>query len=310
MAEDKGLSLNELYHKIQTLITEERWQEAHRACLEILHIDPDNIKALHFKIKIEREVEKINISVLNEDLENLEPLWKEKQYEKLLLELKELTKYSTSYPPLLSAIEKAQKGYEDQLMHGQENAFDQEKARIEQSIKDLHFPEAMRGAQHLRIARIREKEVHELVNRIRSTWVDHELRRLGGLLSTKKFEEILLALQHIQHIDPDSEKIKKYINETQKKYKAFKLDEKKDFIYQGIEKIRTLVQLKKYAKAVEAAHEILEIDPENKQALKLFSTAKQKLQKTTRSELYDQMKKSRKEMKEQYTKTKDDYIKL
>jgi hypothetical protein len=90
--EKKG-TLKGAYDKIKTLMEEERWQEAHRACIELLRFDPDNIKTIRLKNKIEKNVKNINVKAIEDDLESLKPLWKEKKYKEILEHLKGLEPY-------------------------------------------------------------------------------------------------------------------------------------------------------------------------------------------------------------------------
>lgn len=311
MADEQNFSLKEAYQKIRNLMDQERWQEAHRACLEILKYDPENIKVIRLMKKIEKAVEDINTKIIKEDIANLKELWDKQEYEELVTKLRGLKKYSKTYPPLLKELEKAEKAYQKQLHEEQVSAFDEERKKIDEYIANQKFADAMRATQKLRITRIRENEIKKLLNKIRKMWVEHELKRQQGLLSSKKFEEILLALQQIQSIDPHSDRIKKIIDNVKKKYQRYKVDEKKDFIYKGLEKTRTLIQLKKYDKAVQAAHEILEIDPDNDTARKLFRRAKTKLGKSINKDLLKQMKNSREEIKEDMkTAKKGKYVKI
>lgn len=310
MADESQIVLSEAIQRIKNLMSQEKWLDAHRACLEILRFDPENLKIIRLKNKVEKQVKKINIRAIKEDIKNIQPLWKEKKYGELLEHLKELEPYRDEYKPLDRFIKKVQKAYLSEATDNQKEYYEAELKRIEQLAADKKFQEAIRAAQKLRIARKKDNQLKQKVQRIKDLWVEQELKANETLFKSEKYEDALLKAQEIKKIDLSSQKIEGVINSLKKKYQQYKVMEKRDFIYKGLEKAQTLLQLKKYDKAMQVAQEILGVDPENKKAQYLFSKAKRKLAKSTNSELRKQMKKSQKNMKEKYKKDKNEFIKI
>lgn len=302
--------LSEAIEKIKTLMKQEKWLEAHRACLEILRFDPENLKVIRLKSRIEKIVKKLNVKALKDDLQSIQPLWQEKKFDELMAHLKELEPYKNEYPPLKKFIKKVQGAYRETMREQQEKFYEGELKRIEQLRREHQYQEAVRSAQKLRILKLHENEVKKVLRQIKNEWVEYELEQNKTLLESEKYEDALLKLQQIKKIDPKSLKIQGLLKNIKAKYQSHRVMEKRDFIYKGIEKTRTLMQLKKFDKAVQAVQEILDIDPNNTKAQSLFMKAKRKFARSMENELSVQMKKARKEMKEQFQKNKEKYIKL
>ena len=77
-----------------------------------------------------------------------------------------------------------------------------------------------------------------------------------------------------------------------------------------MENIRTLCQLKKYEKALAACNEILEIDPENKEALNFQKISEKMNSKSIDDEVIKQMIHNQKNLKLEYRADKKSFSKL
>jgi len=302
--------LKEAYETINQLMREEKWADAHRACLELLRFDPENIKIIRLKNKIENNVKRINKKAIQTDIQNLKPLWKTGDYQQILVNLKQLEPYITDNPSIKTLIEKATKKYQEQLRGDQEVGYKGENTRIEALINENKYQEALLGAERLRVMGIHDSELKKLISRIRNKWIEQEMKENQTLLSSTKYEDILLFYQRILKIDPGSSKLKNLIEQTKKTYQVFKVEEKKEFIYKSLEEIKTLYQIKKYEKASQACAEILEIDPQNKSALKFQKLAANKTQKIIDDEVISQIINNQKNLKIEYKANKKSFDRI
>lgn len=201
MVQDESqIVLSEALQRIKNLINQEKWLDAHRACLEILRFDPENLKIIRLKNKIEKQVKKINIQAIKQDLKNIQPLWKEKKYDELLEHLKELEPYRRDYKPLDDFIKKVQKAYIAEVGEQRKEYFSDELKHIDILLKEHKYQEAIRTAQKLRITNVNNAEVKKKVTEIKKEWVDHELKTNGKLLNSDKFEDALLKAQQIKKL--------------------------------------------------------------------------------------------------------------
>lgn len=303
-------TLDEVYAKIKSLMTQKRWKDAHRACLEVLQWDPENIKVIRWKNKIEEAVNKINKDALRKDIENLKELWKEKKYNELMLNIKKLEPYVNSYPPLKDFIIKAKKEYRDILIAGEEEDY-QRGLKILKDFKEKgDYASAYKVAEQLRKLDIRKDEVKKLVRELSEEWVDYELNQNKKLLKSKNYEEIILFYQRLLKINDKSDKVRKLLEQAKKEYDLYKIDQKRDFFYKELEKLRTLYQLNKFDEALDIARALLDIDPRNKIVRELYLKAEKKAKGKVERQLSKQMKESIGSMKDEYKEDKTKYIKL
>lgn len=303
-------SLNEAYRTIKELIERHDWQDAHRACLEVLRFDPENIRIIRFKNKIEAEVRKLNKEAIKADLKNLKQLFKAKNFPVLMESLRRLEPFINDFPPLKQFMLKVQKAYEIYTAKIQESLYIKEIAHIKDMVAGGNFQEALRQGEKLRLLNLHEKEVKALVQKIKSTWVDQEISKSQALLQSDKYEDIILFYQNLLRIDGRSEKLKKLIENFKKKAQIQKIEEKRDFIYSSMEKIRTLYQLHKYESAMMASIEILNIEPENAQAKHFYNKTRVKVRKIINKEVINQMVTSAQKMKEDFKINRQNYIRL
>lgn len=308
--QEAKIILKDAYNKIKQLIRDEKWVDAHRACIEILRFDPDNIKIIRLKNVIEKNVKKINIIAIKEDIRKLQPLRDEGKYEELLINLKELEPYLNDYPPLKKIILEAQNGYRKQVEKEQKEYVRAELESIKSLLDEKKYQEALRNAEKLRIQKYNEDVVKDWIKKIRDNWIDNELKQKEMLIGSNKYEDILIFLQKLKKIDSNNVKLAKLTEEIKKRNKQFTLEQKRDFIFIGLEKTRTLLQMRKYAKAVAAAKEILDIDPTNSQARQLHVAASKKEARLINKDLTRNMKEARKEIKSAYKQNKKDFIRF
>ncbi len=302
--------MKEAYERITALIAEEKWRDAHRACLEILRFDPDNIKIIRLKSRIEKNVQKLNRKAIRDDLDKLDPLWKEKRYEELLAHLKDLEPYIIDYPELKKIIVKAENGYRKQISSQQEGYYQTEKNSVKNLIEQKNYQDALRSAEKLRTLGLHEEEMKKIIKGLRKSWIQEEIDKSHILLQSEKYEDILLFYQGLLRIDSKSEIVKKRIEATKKVYEKYKIELKRETLYKNFEKMRTLFQLKKFDKALEVAQENLAIDPYNKNILKFMKKAKGKEEKAVFKELARQIKSSHRQMKEERKKDKKAFVRI
>jgi tetratricopeptide (TPR) repeat protein len=303
-------TLEEVYAKIKSLMTQKRWKDAHRACLEVLQWDPENIKVIRWKNKIEEAVKRINKEALRKDIENLKELWKEKKYNELMINIKKLEPYVDAYPPLKDFIIKAKKEYRDILIAGEEEDYQEGLRRIKEFKGSGDYALAYKVAEQLRKLDIRKEEVKKLVKEISEEWVDYELNQNKKLLQSKSYEEIILFYQRLLRINDRSEKVRKLLEKAKEEYDLYKIDQKRDFFYKELENLRTLYQLNKFDEALDIARALLDIDPRNKIVRELYLKAEKKAKGQVEKQLSKQMEKSMDIMKEEYKEDKSKYIKL
>jgi len=303
-------TFNATLQQIKEMIDQGQWLDAHRSCIEVLRFDPENIKVIRLKNKIEKKVRKINIEAIKSDMKQLMPLWKAKNYPALMENIRLLAPYIDEYKPLKKFALAVEKEYQNFVLAEQEKNYHQDIGTIKDLIGKKQFQEGIRLAEKLRIQKMHLPEVYKLISDLRKKWVDYEIECKRALLNTDKWEDIILFYQGLLRIDGKSAKIKNLIEKAKKHSQMKRIEEKRDYIYSGLEKIKTLFQLKKYESAMIAANEIIMVDPENKKAGEYADKAKIKVARLIDKELIQQMKSSIKKNKQDYRLDKKNYIKL
>jgi hypothetical protein len=298
------------YRQIIDLMGQEKWVDAHRACIEILRFDPENIKIIRLKNKIESKVRKQNINAIKSDLKQIMPLYKAKKYPVLMDSLRLLEPYINEYKPLKRFAIKVEKEYQNFISGEREKIYSQDLNSIKDLINKKKFQEGIRLAERLRIRALHSREVLNLILDIRRKWVDNEIESKKSFLAGDKWDDITLFYQGLFRIDEKSAKLKTLIESAKKNAKQKRIEEKRDFIYSGLEKIKTLFQLKKFESAMIAANEILMIDPENTKAQVYAQKAIIRVKKLIDRELLQQMVSTIKNTKQDYKINKKNYIRL
>ena len=303
--------VTKIFETIKQLIDEQKWAEAHVACLEVLRYDPENLQAIRYKSQIEKAVKKINIRAVKSDLKSLKPLWKEKKYEDLLFNLKKLDPYIVDYPKLKNIMVKAENAYREKLANEQNDYYKSEYYNVNDLIKAELYEQAYDRAQKLLQLFVRNNDTQKLLTKIKQNWINNELKQHAALLNSKKFDDISFFLQSLlRKIDNKSQHLLELIEKYKNRAHEEKLLEQKDFIFEGLEKVKTLLQLKKFDKAETAAKEVLAIDPANPEAKVLLKRAQKKLDTELEKTLIDQIKKSNKQTSEEYKKDKSKFTRI
>lgn len=307
--QDKEIIQNTI-DQIKSMIVQERWSDGHRICVDLLRYDPDNIEVIKLKNKIEAEVTKINRSLIKKDLDSLKPLWESKNYPELLAHLKKLEPYLADYPELAKIIIKATNEYENSLYKNNIQLLEQGIKDISMLIKENKFSEAHKICEKLKLLGVGGRKLEKCNQTIKTKWIDYLLNEKKGLLDSNNYESIKLFLQELHNIDLKSALVEKLKEKYRKKEKQFLLDSKRDFIYKSIENIKIEFQLKKYDVCMIACRELLNLDPTNSTALRLFKASRKKLEKQEEAEIYDQIKQAAKKNKKEMEKDKSKFIRL
>lgn len=175
------------------------------------------------------------------------------------------------------------------MYYQRQKNFNQNLVDIRQMAESGNFALAIKKAQELQIPNFRDKKIENCIQQLKNDWIKSELKKNENLLKTDRYEEILLFIQGLKHIDERSSLLKKLVQKIKKKYQVYKVESKKEFIYQSTEQIRTLYQLKKYEKVIQACREVLDVDFKNREIKSLLKRAQNKLRHQIQNEVISQM---------------------
>lgn len=296
--------------QIEALINEGKLKEAYSMCNKLLLNFPESGRLARLQNKIEKTVYEQNLKSVKNDLKSLKPLWKEKKYKDLVEKLSVLQQYVPGYRPVEKELEKAQKFYREQLVTEQKGAVDDFIKHIEKLIEEGNHHDAIVECQKFLGKIPGHEKVILLDKKARDLYVVQQLKENKILLDSKKFKEIEIFLKKLQQVNPQSGKIKSLLDKAAKRETVAIEYERKDFAYQSLEHIYTLVQKQKWEKAVQALEELLKVDPKNMKALELLDKARAKFDKQLTKEVIEKTKQLQQKFKAQRKQTPKEFIRL
>ncbi len=303
-------SLKDFENKVKEHINMQEWAEAYKIVNQILTLDPENSTFIKYKFKIEKEVQKVNKKAINSELNKLNKLLNEQNYEEYLREIAPLQAYINDFPIIGEKIINAKKLLDNQVIKRRNQAFEDLKKEISKTDIENNYQNNLVKLEQLAKLNIKKNEVIQLQNNIKKSWVNNQIIINKGLLNSTKYEDSLLFLLKLQKIDKKNKKIEKLISKVKKEYQIQKIENKKDFIFKTIEEIKTLYITKKYDKCLELSEAILNIDPKNNIANSFYKKCDIKAKRKSEKEIYQQISIYYKNFPKSNNYLENNYIKL
>jgi len=267
-------SLKDFEKQVKTLIAGENWAEAYKICNQILGYDPENITFLKLKLHIEKEVKLINQRSIHAEIAKLEPLLKNKQYEDYLRQIAPLQTYVKDFPEIGDKIVQAKKLMDQDFQDRKDEALAEVVKEIKVKGDQLDFDLTLQKLDQLYKLNVNPGEVLNLQKKVKRNWIALQIKQNQGLLSSQKFEDMIIFLLKLKKVDPENTQIESLIKKVKTEYQVQKVENKKDFIFKTSEEIKTLFITQKYDKCIELSQRILDIDPKNLLAINYLKKAK------------------------------------
>jgi len=306
MADEKNQGIS----KIEAFIREGDFNQAYRTCNKLLLNFPESRKIRKLQKRIEKTVYEQNLKRVKNDLKNLKPLWKNKNYEELIKKLDGLIKYVPGYRPIEKDLFKVRKLYREQLLKEQKDNIGNYIKKIEEFIKRSKFEDAITECKNFLIKIPGYERVGLLEKKARDLLIVQKLKQNETLLKSNKFEQIGKFLNELLKINPNSSKVKVLLNKASKKETVDLLYKEKDFSFRSIEHINVLMQKKKWEKAISALLELIKVSPQDMKALELLDRARENFNKQLTKEVVVKIKELQKKFKLQRAKTPHEFIRL
>lgn len=291
------------------LIKDKKFKTAYNFCKEILVRFPEAKEFVRLQEDIEKEVEKQNTVVVENAIKELEPLWSSKKYFEILKQLKSSFQLAPENRVLIKTYEKAQKLYKEQ-MEDQEKEFGKKE---ENKLEELFKKDPDKLVRELNLIDQRypkNKKFQELTQSYRNKIIKKKIDEKSELFNSNKFEDISNFLGQLRSIDRNSSEVVRLEREMKDKFDQNKIDKKTEFLYQTGDQIVTLLKLEKYDKAMKAAQEILDVDPENKKIQKLLKKAEKAHFKQSREKSIDCITENFDALEKEYKKNKKNFVRI
>jgi tetratricopeptide (TPR) repeat protein len=305
-----NLSVNDFEEELKKYLENEEWAKAYKICLEILRVNPENIKFIKYKNQIEDEVKKINIKAIKLELKKIEPLLIAKKYEEYLTALHPLQSYYGDYPELAQIVVNAKKLYEEEVENKQKQFITEQISKIQNVFNHGDYEIALASAEYLVTNNKSVKEISKFYEELKNSLIDIKLNSNQQLLNSAKYEDIIIFLTKLKRLNPKSKKVDKLIEKTKKIYQKYRLENRKDYIYKTIEEIKTLYLKRKYDNAKELLERIIEIDPNNPAIKQLNKKCVQKIIKNMNKTIREQILNNYEHYKIDKILNKESYIKI
>ncbi len=300
---------DQLEQNIRLLLSEEKFREAYKICIDALNKFPEEKDFLKLKEKIEKAVEDRNLKVVKKKIEDISHFWKEGKYGEILKELRPLLKIAPDNQELKSLIISAQEKYEKQIKNLQEEFTKSQKEKFEKLLAE-NPNQLIQELLLLERTNPSSTQIKEITAFFRDKLIKKKILEKEDLIYSEKFTDIKNFIEQLKKIDDSNKeifKLEKFIKERQV---GTQFEEKNEFIYKSEEHLYTLLRLKKYDKAIKVAEEILEVDHNNSKVRSMLKEAEACLFYQTRDESINAVQKNLPELRDQYTKEPDKFIKI
>jgi hypothetical protein len=301
--------IDQACQKIRRLIAQEKLKEAHKICYELSQQYPKELDFKGLLNEIETEVEEKNQKIAEEKLEEIEPLWKEKKYDKIISELQEIAKAIPSNKIIKQQIEKAKQKYSEQVENLQKEFFSKQRARLEKLL-DTNTFEFQSELYILESNNPQNSKIKDMVKELKGELINKKIKEKTELLKSTKHQDIKNFIAELKKIDPQNENLRRLDENTRIRTHKDQIDEKKEYIHSGFSQYEELIKIKKYDKAIKVAEEILKADHRNKAAIKAKRKAEKLFYYHTKSLVIKEIEKSAPAIRKSYKKKPANFIKL
>lgn len=286
---------DQIEQNINSLLAENKFKEAYNTCLKYLNLYPD-VKQLHsIKERIEEEIQDYNSKYIAKKIEEAKALISNNRYADALKTLNPLLEVSPENSKLRKLIKKAQEKYKEQIEANNKRFIDQQSEVLNKILKenpDQLIPKLLILEQNNRGSKL----IDHLSQVFRDKLIEAKIKSKRELLNSNKYKLIHQFLNDLDKIQENNPRVKEVRDELKVKEHSEQTVEKNDFIYRSQKQLTTLIQLKKYDKAMKVAKEILSVDSKNKKILKLLENIKEKHYQQTKELVIDQMQEAGKNL--------------
>lgn len=300
---------DQLELKINSLVNDRKFKEAFSLCKESILQYPDETRFIKIRERIEKAVEEENERIIKDKIEAIKPLWKEEKYIEILGILKNLLAASPNNSKLKNLYLDAEQSYKKQFEKLNEKFIKEQHKRLD-GILETNPNQLTEELYILAKENQGNQNVKNLVEEYEEKLIDKKINEKKELINSNKYDVIENFLDELRKINKFSNKIK----EVESQIKARKLEgeivQTKEFVYGGEKYLDTLVKLKKFDKAMQAASEILKVDPQNAAAKEVFINSEKKYKEQLKYLAADSINKNFESLKAEYEKDKTKFIKI
>ena len=300
---------DQVEQNINSLLAEKKFKEAYRSCTKFLDLYPGTNQLISLKGRIEEEIEDYNKSHIDSKIKEAKDLYGKGEYAKMLKALTPLLEVAPNNSALRKLIKKGQEKYKEQIEGGNKKFLDQRSEELNKILKENPnqlIPQLLILEQNNRGSKL----VNQLSQVFRDKLIEKKIKDKQDLTQSTKYELIHQFLEELDKIQQGNPRVKEIKDELRIKEHSEQTLEKNDFVYSSQKQLNTLIQLKKYDKAIKVAREILAFDPKNTKTLKQLKSITNLHYYQSKEIVIDQMVEASKLIEIEYKKDKKGFVKI
>lgn len=300
---------DQLELKINSLVNDRKFKEAFSLCKDCILQYPGEDRFIKIRERIEKAVEEENERIIKEKIEAMKPLWKEEKYLEILRTLKELLAASPNNSKLKSLYLDAEQSYRKQFEKLNEKFSKEQHKRLDEILKNN--PNQLTEELYILTKENQgNQSVKKLVEEYEEKLITKKIDEKQELINSNKYDVIENFLEELRKINKFSKKIQEVESQIKSRKLEGEIIQTKEFVYGGEKYLDTLVKLKKYDKAMQAATEILRVDPQNAEAKEVLINSEKKYKEQLKYLAADSINKNFESLKKEYEQDKTKFIKI
>ncbi|MCX6734934.1 MAG: hypothetical protein NTZ25_03415 [Candidatus Peregrinibacteria bacterium] len=300
---------DQLELKINSLITERKFKEAFNVCKESILQYPNESRFPKIKERIEKAVEEENENIIKNKLEEIKAMWKEEKFLEILKTLKNLLAASPNNSKLKGLYTDAEKEYRKQYEKLNEKFNKDQRKRLDSVLKE-NPNQLTEDLYILTKENPGNQNVKDLVAEYEEKLIAKKIEDKSELINSNKYDVIENFLDELRKINKFSKKIQDVEMELKKRKLEGEIVQTKEFVYGGEKHLDTLVKLKKFDKAMQAAQEILKVDPQNEEAKRVLENSAKEYKDQLKDLAAESINKNFQSLKSEYEQNKTKFIKI
>lgn len=302
-------SLRQYEQQTLSLMAERKFNDAYKICVSVLKNFPDHPTFKKLKKEIESVAKEENEKFVKEKIATLDTLKRSGDIPAYLKELKKLISLSPQDRRLISEYEKAATEYQMQ-MNSKREVFINEKRKELTSLIKSDPSKLVDNLLKLERENPRDPEISMLVKQLRTELIKEKIRQKKDLIYSGKYEDIMHFILTLREIDRQNPLIDRLEMLTKKQTVGKKIEETKDFAYQGEQYLDTLIKLKKYEEAISLALEVLSLNPNSAFAKEALKTATKKFDAANKKAVIEKISTEKANLQKEYRSNKESFVRL
>ncbi|MBI4994894.1 hypothetical protein HZC21_04610 [Candidatus Peregrinibacteria bacterium] len=295
---------------VKDLVNKGDLAAAMNACQELLKVNPYDKSVHKYLQEIQERIIKENEKKVDADIESTMHLWKEGRFDELMQIYSKLYQYAPNHSRLIKLIEKLQEKMAEGQRKSRQDFLQKALAAIKGVINDGKFGDAIQACNEFLSLDPLNKEGKELLSDAKNRLIDQKLKENARVVEGADFERASQFYDTLLAINPENEKVKRLQETAASHLGGQKQLAGKIHFNESIDRMKQLFDAKEYEKVLQAAEEILHIEPKNLTAKIFMQKASATIDEEIGSKIVEKLKKAGTEAEQEYKKNAEGFVKI